>query len=428
MQTDGIHRQTLREGVHFTSIPDAKFKNNYLSVSFKLPLKRETAALYALLPMVLRRGCRDYPDMTSINRRLEELYGARLDGGVSKRGEIQIVTFFVEALDDAYALSGEKLLTGSAGLLRSVIFDPAAENGCFRARDVEIEAQNLADLIGSRLNDKRYYASQRLREEMCRDEAYGVSEYGTQKDALAVTPQQLWDAWQRMLQNAEVEIFHVGPGDFSVCAGLLGDSFASVPRGGILPCPTRVIREAERVRTVEEHLPVAQAKLGLGFRAGVAVPDADMPAMQLACTVLGGSPHSKLFANVREKMSLCYYCYARYERLKGLILVESGIEEDNFAKARDEILHQLSQLQAGQVTADELKFAALSLSNSYRELSDTAPGIAQWYLGQALDGYPDFSPAQAARRAASLSVEDIVRAARHIRLATVYLLAGSGKK
>lgn len=426
MQTDGIQRQTLREGVHFTSIPDAKFKNNYLSVNFRLPLRRETAALYALLPMVLRRGCRDYPDMTALNRRLEELYGARLDGGVSKRGETQIVTFFVEALDDAYALNGEKLLSGSAGLLRSVIFDPAAESGCFRAADVEIERHNLADLIASQLNDKRYYASHRLKEEMCRNEAYGVSEYGTQEQALAITPRQLWDAWKQMLRSAEVEIFHVGPGDSGVCAQLMGDSFARVLRGELLPCPTEVRREAGEVRTVEERLPVAQAKLGLGFRAGVASPDADVPAMQLACTVLGGSPHSKLFANVREKMSLCYYCFARYERVKGLLFVESGIEEGNFQKARDEILHQLAELQAGHVTADELRFAALSLGNSYRELSDTASGIAQWYLAQAIDGHPDFSPAMAARRAASLSAADIVRAAGHIRLETVYLLAGNG--
>ena len=417
----------LREGVCFTSIPDAKFKNNYLSVSFKLPLKRETAALYALLPMVLRRGCREYPDMTSLNHRLQELYGAQLDGGVTKRGEIQIVTFYVDALDDAFALSGEAQLAACADLLCSLIFEPATENGCFRAGDVAIETHNLCDLIDSRLNDKRYYASQRLKEEMCRGEAYGLSEYGTRESAEAITPAALWQAWLHMLHGAEVEIFHVGPGDPAVCARRLRTAFGSVPRGDLLACGTRVVRQAGDVRTVTDRLPVTQAKLCLGFRAGIAVPDAETPAMQLACTVFGGSPHAKLFANVREKMSLCYYCFSRYERFKGLLLVESGIEEANFEKARDEILRQLSELQAGHVTQDELKFASLSLGNSYRELSDTAAGIAQWYLVQSLAGHPELSPAQAARKAETLTVKDIVQAAGHIRLETVYLLAGSAQ-
>ena len=404
---------------------DAKFKNNYLSVNFELPLRRETAAVYALLPMVLRRGCREYPDMTALNRRLKELYGARLDGGVSKRGEMQVVTFFVEALDDAYALEGEPLLALSAGLLKSLIFDPATVNGCFREEDVAIERRNLMDLIDSQLNDKRYYASQRLKEEMCRDENYGTFEYGTREAARAVTPARLYRAWLDMMAGAQVEIFHVGPGDASGCRELLRGAFSSLIRKEPLRCDTRVIREPGEVRTAQERLPVTQAKLCLGFRAGVATPDKDVSAMQLACVVLGGSPHSKLFANVREKMSLCYYCFARYERRKGLVFIESGIEESNFATARDEILHQLAELQDGNVTDDELKFAALSLQNSYRELADTATAVAGWYFAQAADGYGTRTPAQASDEIMALTKEGIVRAARNIRLDTVYLLAGS---
>lgn len=43
--------------------------------------------------------------------------------------------------------------------------------------------------------------------------------------------------------------------------------------------------------------------------------------------VFGGGPYSRLFMNVREKLSLCYYCSARLIRGKGIIVIQSGIEK-----------------------------------------------------------------------------------------------------
>jgi len=374
--------------------------------------------------MVLRRSCREYPDMTALNKRLKELYGARLEAEISKRGEIQIITLYFEALCDEYALENEQILKACTALLKSVIFDPLLENNQFKADDTEIEKHNLVDLIDSQLNDKRYYASLRLKQVMCKNEAYGVYEFGEREAALAITTKDLYTAWVEMLTSAKVEIFLVGNSGEQACREMLSSAFSNIIRRNIVKCDTQVIRDALEVKTIEERLPINQAKLGLGFRAGIATPDADVAAMQLASTVLGGSPHSKLFLNVREKLSLCYYCYARYERQKGLLIIESGIEEQNYEKAKAEILHQLDELKAGNFTDDDLNFAALSLQNSYTELNDTLGGIAGWYLGQALLN-TNLSPAQAAEEVMSLGRDDIIKAASKIKLDTVYLLAAT---
>ncbi|MDR3644989.1 MAG: insulinase family protein [Clostridia bacterium] len=420
---DRIVRQTISEGIRFTSIRDARFKQSLLSVNFLLPLQRETAAVNALLPMVLRRGCEDYPDMTALNSRLKELYGARLDGGVIKRGEAQIVSFYCEMLDNRYALEGEDMLTECASLLQSVIFRPVLKNGVFDENEVAIERHNLSDLIDAQLNDKRAYASRRLKEEMCRDEAFGISELGSREEAAAVTPQVLTDAWKRMLASAQVEIFLISEGAGEGCERLFTQTFRALSRTQTAVCETQVIRHAGKVKTVEEHLPVSQAKLVMGFRAGIATPDADVPAMQLACNILGGSPNSKLFANVREALSLCYYCFSRFERQKGLLLIESGIESANYQKAREAILAQLADVQAGDFTDDEMKAAVMSLQNSYMEISDSLAELSAWYLGQAVAGTMH-APSEAAQEVAALSREEVVVAARKIEPDTFYLLAG----
>lgn len=152
--TQTYQRRPLKQGVTFTSVQEEKFKYSHISVNFVLPLTAQTASLYALLPMVLRRGSRAWPDMTVLGERLSELYGAQLDWSVTKRGELQIISLSLEILNDRFALEGERLLADGAALLAGVVFDPALENGLLRAKDVEIEKRNLCDLIRSQLNDK----------------------------------------------------------------------------------------------------------------------------------------------------------------------------------------------------------------------------------------------------------------------------------
>ena len=418
-----IARKALAEGVVFTAIQDPRFKQNQLSVSFLLPLEAENASANALLPMVLRRGCADYPDMTLLNRRLKELYGARLDAEVAKRGEIQILTLYCEVLDDAFAIGGEKPVAAAAALLKSVLFDPVLEGGAFRREDVEIERKKLAELIEAQLNDKMQYASRRAKEIMCAGEAYGVSEYGRREQAEAVTPRELYERYRSVLTGARTEIFLVGPADPWPCESLFAEAFRRVGRKEIIPLATQVIRAPGEVKTEIERIAVAQSKLVMGFRAGVATPEKEVPAMQLACTVFGGSPHSKLFANVREKMSLCYYCFSHFERQKGLLMVESGVEEQNYEKARDEILRQLEDMKQGRFTDDELHNAVLSLGNSYRQLNDSLTSITGWYLGQAIAGSIR-TPSQAAAETAAVTREQIVEACGKIGLDTIYLLTG----
>jgi predicted Zn-dependent peptidase len=421
--TDKIIRKNICNGVNLTVIHDEKFKQNQLAVSFLMPLRRETAAVNALLPLVLRHGCRELPDMTALNKRLKGLYGARIDGGVGKRGEVQIVTVYCENLGDSYTLGNEKILSQCAGLLSSVIFDPALEDGCFISRDVEIEKRNLTDQIDALLNEKRQYATMRLKEEMCSGEAYGICELGSRGDVAAITPKTLYGAWQSMIKTARAEIFLIGPDGSQPVEKLFSDAFSGVDRTTLTEVFTKVINDAGEVKTVVERLPVMQAKLVMGLRAGAASPD-NTDAVQLACAILGGTPHSKLFANVREKMSLCYYCLSYFERQKGIVFIDSGIEEQNYEKARGEILRQLDELKDGNFTDDDMRFAKLSLQNSYTQVADSIDSLSVYYLGQSLSGTIR-TPEQAAAGIMGAAREDVVKAARGIKLDTVYLLAGS---
>ena len=200
-------------------------------------------------------------------------------------------------------------------------------------------------------------------------------------------------------------------------------AFVQVSRKEILPCGTQIIAKADRVKEFHDVMDVAQAKLVMGFRTGIAVPGGDVTAMRLMSALFGGTPHSKLFLNVREKLSLCYYCSSSYDRHKGIVMVQSGVEQKNIEKAREEILRQLQAVQEGDFSAEDLDAAKMSVANSFRTMSDYLGGLEAWYLSQAFEKTV-LTPEQSAEAVGGVTKEQVVKAAQTVSLDTVYQLTG----
>ena len=139
--------------------------------------------------------------------------------------------------------------------------------------------------------------------------------------------------------------------------------------------------------------------------------------------VYGGTTTSKLFLNVREKLSLCYYASSQLEKFKGLMLVSSGVEFANFEAARDEILAQLDQCRSGSIEDWELEGARRSVVSALRTALDSQTRLEDYWLGQAVAGLAE-GPEELARRVEQVTREQVVEAARALELDTIYFLKG----
>ncbi len=421
-----VTRTPLCPGAFFTATQDERFKTGQMTVSFLVPLERETAARYALVPYLLRRACAAYPDFTALNRRLSELYGARLHADVGKIGEVQTLSLWVSSLDDRYTLAGDQIAGELCELLCDMTLSPSfGDDGLFRDEDFEQERRQLLEKQEAEKANKRVYARKRCEEVMCADEDFGVSRLGTPEQVEALTPAQVKEAWEHLLAHARVEVFVLTGGDVEACRAIFTRRFACLRRGEIEPCETLVVDSAEDVTEVSETMEISQAKLVMGFRAGTAEPDDEVMSARLMAAVWGGTPHSKLFLNVRERLSLCYYCAVSYDRNKGLFFVESGIEKQNKQAAQEEILRQLKAIQDGDVTDAELENAKLSMSNSFWSLTDSPHGLLAWMMGQCMDREM-ITVEQAVDKLRAVRREQVVEAANKLTLDTVYLLCDEG--
>ena len=415
-----VTRTRLADEVYLTWLPAKKFKTSLLSAQFITPLEQETASAYALLPSLLRRGTVSCPDMGSLSKALDRLYGARIDGSVRKMGEAQCLGFAASHIDDRFAPGGERLLEPVAALLGELICDPVTEGGRFVSDYFESEKVNLIDAIRSILNDKRAYADRRLLQELCAGEAYSISRLGDQAAAEKLQAPKLYAQYRKLISTARLELFYCGSAERERVEQALRAALASLPRerAAELP-PIEPHAPRQEPQIITESLDVTQGKLGMGFSCG----SEDRYALLLGNTLFGGSSNSKLFLNVREKLSLCYYASSTYHRRKKLITVSSGIEFENYQKAHDEILAQLEAVQKGDLEDWELEAARSTLLNAYASMGDSQAKLENFFISQTVTGQ-DETLEELAAQVREVSLDRVCRAMETVKLDTVYFLRG----
>ncbi|MBR7161880.1 MAG: insulinase family protein [Clostridia bacterium] len=422
MNFDIFNRKEIAKGVFFNGITETKFKSNLISVRFIVPLSENTAASNALLFPVLLRGSENFPDIGAIRREEESVYDTDISDGVYKRGDTQILEMRMRVLDNRFSIDGMDITDRAVRLLSDVLFAPVTENGVFLEEYVESEKQMLIDDIRAQINDKRRYAMQRLAEEMFSNDVFGISELGTVESVREITPESLTAQYQSLLSHARVEIFAVGNFDFDSLRKNFADRFSSLNRTDIVRTETQALQNArETVKTVYERQNISQGKLSLGFYTGKTVRDSDYTAMQLLNVIYGAGVTSKLFLNVREKLSLCYYCGSGDNGQKGFMTVHSGIEFKNEKKAADEILAQLEEIKKGNISEGELRDAKLALIDSAERVADSVGNMLNWYFACVMNEEM-ITPAEKCEAIRAVKTEDIVKIAQNIRLDTYYFL------
>ncbi len=401
-----------------------RFKSACLSFSLLRPLRREEAAKNALVANVLLRGTQMHPDLRSISQVLDLYYGAGLGPLVRKNGELQTCGVFLSFMEDRFALPGDQVLEPMLEFLGEVLFQPRLEGGAFVPEFVAGEKQNLINTMEALLNDKRSYADRQMLRAMCREDSFGVSRLGEPEDVAEIDPAALYAHYQSLLAHSPIEIFYAGSATPERVAALLRRVLQPLPRGDMDLSAWKPMRKTRQTQYLEETMGVTQAKLSMGFTTGITTRDKEFPTLMVFNALYGAGVTSKLFVNVRERLSLCYYADSSVFGSKGILAVSSGIETGKYAMAKDEILRQLEVCCAGEITGQELEAAKRAICSSLRTVSDSPGRMEDFAMFGRLSGFPlSVSEYEAAVQA--VTADQVAAVARQIRLDTIFLLKGA---
>ena len=423
-------RAEIINGVWLTHIRSDKFKTACLSITLLTQLQRESAAMNALLPLVLRRGTARYTDMEAISRRLDELYGAAIEPVVRRIGEIQCLGFFASVPEEDYLPAGADTLRGTCELMGQMLLAPNTRGGLLLPDYVDSERDKLIEMIRAQLNDKLSYSISRCIEEMCCCENFAVSRFGDEESAAAIRYQKLTKQYRNLIQTSPIEIFYCGRAEEKRVESLLRDALSTLPRGEIdydIGTDVRLNALEETPREYTEQMNVTQAKLVIGWRLGKAMDDPNPAALRLFASLFGGSTASKLFVNVREKLSLCYFASAVADVHKGVLRAYAGTEADNVGRAKEEIFAQLASIANGEITDEELSAARADVKSALKSALDVQGALEGFYLSAALDG-ADYSPEELSALVDDVTKEELVEIARGCECDMIYTLTGDGSE
>ncbi len=423
-----FRREELLPGVWLTAIGTDKFKTGTLSLSLLSQLDSSTAAMNAVIPSVLRCGTTLHPDMESLAMHLESLYGTIAEPVVRRIGEIQATGFYISFPDGKYLPEqGKDMLNQACSLLGELLLSPNTRGGLLLPDYVNGERAKLVERIRAQKNNKDGWAVQRLIEGMCGFEPFATGRLGSEDAAEAIHYQKLTRQYRELISTAPIELFYCGSADFSRVCAALGEALLTLPRGEInydIGTDVRMNALEDQPRQFTDQLNVNQGKLAIGWRLGECMEEPDIAAIRVFNSVFGGSVTSKLFVNVRERLSLCYYASSAVDTHKGLMLVSSGIAFDKLDETRDEIFAQLEAIKRGEVSENELSDAKKSLSSDLRAMHDDPGQLEQYWLSSNLDGEAA-SPEELAAAAEGVTIEDVVAIANSVCCDAMYFMDGT---
>ncbi len=409
----------IKENINLYYIPTCKFKTSTFSMYIQRPLTREETTLNSLLSMVIRRSCPGFENTKALSRHLDNLYGTAFSTAVRKKGERQILCANFQFINDKFLDEDIDIFDEVLKLADSAILKQES----FNEEYISQEKENLKQQIMSVINDKRSYASKRCTEIMCKDEAYGVSKLGYIEDLDKIDKTVLLNHYKNVILKSPIDIFVNGDVDIDVIAKKLKVMFENINVDNTVSAPADVKKEVAEVKRITEEQQIVQGKLSIGFRTNVYVNDEDYPAMMMYNSILGCGIFSKLFNNVREKLSLCYYASSSVDYLKGIMLINSGIEVSNFQKAYDEILVQMEDIKNGNISDMEMSAAVLGTVNSINSTSDNPFILDDYYLGKIISDKM-ITLDDLAEHIKKVTKEDVMKVAEKIQLDTVYFLKG----
>ena len=305
-------------------------------------------------------------------------------------------------------------------VLLGVIFRPCLVDGVFTEEWLEIEKYKLREEIEAEINDKRSYCIKSARRKFFGDSLNGVERLGYISEIDGITPKALYDCYKNMIDNAVTEIFITANNPDTSVEMIKNhfnkdrECFASIIPVSNMPCK-------ESAECFTEHIDTVQGKVCLLYTTKRVLTERERYKMLVASALFGGVPSSRLFKNVREKQSLCYYCRAGFNGFSQSMSVDSGVEHCNAQRTVEAVQSELENLINGPISDEEINEIKLAIKNSLNSNYDTLYGLEAWYLNESLrDTF--VSPEYAIEQVEKVTVEDIKDVLSLLNLNVIYTI------
>ena len=405
-------------------INNDKFKSIYISYNFTMEVKENSVfSNNAVLGALMAKSSRKYQTQKEIEKYLNSLYGANYDVNVEKYGDLYNLEFRIEYINKKFLPGNEDLLENILNFLKEMIYNPAD----WTDENIKREKEFILERINERKDEKLKYGVQRAEELLCKDEPFGVFLYGDQDNVQNVDKDFLKNAYSELLKSCVTVIISGNLEGYDNIEETFNEVFKNIEFSSkeVTDLIYNTKRESDnKTEEVKEYQDTTQSVLSLGLRIKDCTID-DFYALNLYNAILGTTPSSKLFQNVREKESLAYTVRSRYYRFKDIIVIFAGINKENYQKAVDVIKEQIEAIKKGEISKEEFESAKDSLMADLLEWKDSKIAMAKMKFANIIAFKDaDITVEDMRERMSKVTLEDVIRVANLVSVEKIFVLGG----
>ena len=405
-------------------INNDKFKSIYISYNFTMEVKENSVfSNNAVLGALMAKSSRKYQTQKEIEKYLNSLYGANYDVNVEKYGDLYNLEFRIEYINKKFLPGNEDLLENILNFLKEMIYNPAD----WTDENIKREKEFILERINERKDEKLKYGVQRAEELLCKDEPFGVFLYGDQDNVQNVDKDVLKNAYSELLKSCVTVIISGNLEGYDNIEETFNEVFKNIEFSSkeVTDLIYNTKRESDnKTEEVKEYQDTTQSVLSLGLRIKDCTID-DFYALNLYNAILGTTPSSKLFQNVREKESLAYTVRSRYYRFKDIIVIFAGINKENYQKAVDVIKEQIEAIKKGEISKEEFESAKDSLMADLLEWKDSKIAMAKMKFANIIAFKDaDITVEEMRERMSKVTLEDVIRVANLVSVEKIFVLGG----
>ena len=403
------------------TIKTDKFKNCSMEIMFRNKLEKNEITQNNMLVDMLVHSSNKYPKRRDVNIQLENLYSASFRGFSTRLGSSVMLSFVLDFLNPKYCEKG--YLDDVLSLPFEMLLNPNIKNNEFDQRSFNIIRNRIKSDIESMKENATKYAFRRSLVNMNDKSPSSYYMVGYMDDLENITPSNLVDAYNNLLNNYTCDIFVIGNLDMEEVVTTIKSKFnnRTIKTEKIELYVDNDLRKKHI--DVEETGKYEQDSFIMIYNLDDLDERERNFVIHIYNIILGsGGLTSKLYRYLREENSLCYNVSSMIQKYDGLLMIYSGIDAKDKELCIELVNKSMKEMSNGDFTDTELDNAIKTVISSLKMGEDTQGGIINNYLFNYLDNLPLYD--ERVREFKTVSREEVINVAKKIKLNTIYLLKG----
>lgn len=406
---------------HLHMIKTDKFKTIKVKVAFRRPIVKSEITIRNILANILVQTTNKYKTRRALAIKAQDLYAASVSSKNDRIGNYINTEIMLSILNDKYTEEGN--FKRGLDFLYDLIYDPNIKDNGFDDEQLQIILKSAKTSLESLKEDSNYYSLIRLFEVMDSDRPSSYRLAGYLEDIEKIDAKNLYKYYLELLHKDLMDIIVIGDIDFLEVEELIRNKFKQKTfKKSRSPYYLDEVKPRVRKRTVIEKDNNNQSKLAIGLRlTGISKYEKNYP-LTLYNIILGGGDDSKLFRNVREKNSLCYYINSVPQKLDNILIIRAGIDKKNIKKTVTLVEKELNNIKKGKVSEADLKTAKEYFATAIDSLLESQTGIMDHYYMMSLLKTDDIETRL--KKMNEVTLADIIKVSKKVKIDTVYCLEG----